>query len=258
MRKERPIIYTPSGRAGEYANRGQACNLYRGCLHGCRYCYVPQVLHMSREDFNAKSVPVHNALKRLEADCSKIYDEPIFLSFTCDAFQPFGTGWSVTSEAIGIIKASGNNVNMLTKGHIPDEDLYMLDAGDSIGVTLTFDNVADSLLWEPKAQIPQARIATLAAAHERGIRTWVSFEPVIDPEQVFSLLDQVKDIADVVKIGKANHLNRWNWPSEEWRQRVEAIDWAKFAWDVSKRCCSRNLEYVLKQDLLELIGGAQR
>jgi len=44
--KRMAVIYEPKGMALEYAPL--ACNLYRGCQHGCRYCYAPNCLFMSR------------------------------------------------------------------------------------------------------------------------------------------------------------------------------------------------------------------
>ncbi len=251
------ILYTPSGRAGEYANKGLACNLYRGCVHGCRYCYVPGVCRQSREAFHAGSAPAADVISRLEHDCRQRHEEPIFLSFTCDIYQP-ALLCDVTSEALRIIKQSGNRVRILTKGVIPETDLERLGEGDEVGVTLTFDNPADSRLWEPGAALPAERIVNLIQARRRGIQTWVSFEPVIHPEQTFSLLECVQRWADVVKIGKANHIGSWDWPQEdEWRRLVEGIDWARFARESVALCERLSLPYVLKQDLTTTIteGG---
>src|SRR6185369_13206233 len=45
------IIYAPAGQAGEYAPL--ATNPYKGCGHGCAYCYVPLILRMDRREFDA-------------------------------------------------------------------------------------------------------------------------------------------------------------------------------------------------------------
>src|SRR4030065_1545346 len=49
------MIYAPRGQAGEYAPL--ATNPYRGCGHGCAYCYVPKVLRMDRVEFDAGGNP---------------------------------------------------------------------------------------------------------------------------------------------------------------------------------------------------------
>ena len=55
-------IYAPSGQAGEYAPL--AINPYRGCGHGCAYCYVPHVIKMPRKDFDAGATPRPNFLNQ--------------------------------------------------------------------------------------------------------------------------------------------------------------------------------------------------
>ena len=62
-------IYAPRGQAGEYAPL--AANPYRGCGHGCAYCYVPNVIKMSRKAFDAGATPRQNYLAKLRQDAAK-------------------------------------------------------------------------------------------------------------------------------------------------------------------------------------------
>ena len=62
-------IYAPRGQAGEYAPL--ATNPYRGCGHGCLYCYVSNVIKMSRKDFDAGATPRQNYLAKLRKDAAK-------------------------------------------------------------------------------------------------------------------------------------------------------------------------------------------
>ncbi len=258
--KTDPILYTPSGRAGEYADHGYALNLYKGCPHGCRYCYVPcnrfvklEDIPAAREKFHASITPVPYALERLQSDLDRLgkLDEPIFLSFNGDPY-PTDSSFrhSITREAFEIIGASGNRRRILTKGYIPSEDLNLLGPGDEVGVTLTLHSDQDHILWEPETIDYGRRIFNLQRAKNRNIKTWVSFEPPIDVSQTFQLIELCSPYADVIKIGKANHLNKWNWPSEEWRRRVESIDWTKFTKDVVRLLQDIGKPFVLKEDLL--------
>lgn len=245
------ILYSPSGRAGEYANKGLACNLYSGCIHGCRYCYVPGIQRRLRGQFHETSVPVKNdPLGRLEHDCRVLHDEPIFLSFTSDIFQPEPCQW-ITQEALQIIKSSGNRVRILTKGCVTRQALELLGPGDELGVTLTMHTEQDAKTWEPNAANYGVRIFNLQRAKERGIHTWASFEPVIDPEQTLQLIKLAAPYIDIAKIGMANHLNQWDWPSQEWRERVESIDWPDFRRRAIELCESLGLNYYIKADLRE-------
>lgn len=266
MKRTDPILYTPSGRAGEYANKGYALNLYKGCPHGCRYCYVPcnrfvtgDKVQAAREQFHASVTPVPFALERLERDLARLgkLDEPIFLSFNSDPYPTHPRGWtfrqSITHRAIELMKASGNNVRILTKGYIPCEDLDLLGRGDEVGVTLTLHLPQDHEQWEPGASIYSHRLFNLQRAKNKSLSTWASFEPVIDPKQTLDLVKGVSPFADVIKVGKANHLDKWNWPSEEWRKRVESIDWAAFATEIIDMLVEMEKPFVLKNDLVKYL-----
>lgn len=253
------ILYSPSGRAGEYSDKGLACNFYSGCIHGCRYCYVPGTQYKSREQFNAScELAKNDPLARLKKDCEQVHDEPIFFSFNSDLFQPLMYCSVNSLKAMQIVKESGNRVRILTKGFIPDPVLELLTPEDEVGVTLTLLSECDCELWEPKAAPPDVRIENLKRASKRGIKTWASFEPVIDPEQTLNLIDAAAPYLDIAKIGMSNHLSKWDWPSEEWRNRVESIDWAEFGIRAAKVCAFHGLEYYIKLDLRTAMQDGQR
>jgi DNA repair photolyase len=196
-------------------------------------------------------VPVKNdPLGRLELDCRFIHEEPIFLSFTSDLFQrsPYRP---ITMNALRIIKYSGNRIRILTKGFIPPEMLRKLGKGDEVGATFTFLSDDDQILWEPRAASSGARLANVKRAWDLGIGTWASFEPVIDPEQTLLLIKLAAPYIDIAKIGMANHTASWDWPSEEWRERVASIDWPDFRRRAIKLCESLGLNYYIKADLRE-------
>lgn len=245
----RPLIYTPSGRAGEYSNHGYAANLYTGCTHDCKYCYVPSVLHMDREAFHSETAAVPFVLERLAADMKRVgrLPEPIFLCFTCDPYSgtgPFTDPCSITRDAIDIIVNSGNRVNILTKGGSRAiKDFGALErSGSMIGATLTFLDDDLSREWEPGAALPGERVHMLRCAHDSGIETWASIEPVIIPEQSLKIMRLSAPFVDIYKIGKWNH-----------DKRANDIDWHKFANDAVALCESLGKKYVLKQDLLKYL-----
>ncbi len=225
------ILYKPKGRAGEYGEL--ALNLYTGCLHGCKYCYVPSILRKTPQEFHSNVVVRKNVHENLRLDMRKAH-APIFLSFTCDPYQP---GTRTTRDAIRIIKEHGGTVIILTKGgQRALRDFDMLTGEDKVGATLTFTNIEDSLRWEPRAAPPYDRMLMLKRAHLQGIRTWVSLEPIIDPDQTLELIDRTAGYVDEYKVGKLNHF-----PIE--------IDW----YDVRDRIVNKlealRLKYYIKKDL---------
>ena len=59
------VIYEPRGAALEYSPL--ACNLRKGCTHGCLYCYAPACLRMAPEEFHARSEPRERIIERMDA-----------------------------------------------------------------------------------------------------------------------------------------------------------------------------------------------
>ncbi len=82
------VVYEPRGRAREYSPL--ALNLYRGCSHGCQYCYASDVLHMQVEEFH-KPVPRAGIIAKLVQDAKALQaagnQKPILLCFTCDPYH---------------------------------------------------------------------------------------------------------------------------------------------------------------------------
>lgn len=235
------VIYEPKGRAAEYSEL--ACNLYKGCGHKCLYCYGPRVTKTSLKDFQ-KPTARKNILKRLEADVSKASTaerkKSVLLCFSCDPYQMLDQKLKITREAIKILHAGGFKVTILTKGGPRAErDFDLMGPKDTHAVTLTLLNDTASRKWEPKAALPLDRIKTLREAHHvRGMKTWVSLEPVIDPEAVFAIIALTYFYADLYKCGPLNY-----------HPHSRTIDWAAFAVKVVDKFKEYGCAYYLKEDL---------
>ena len=220
-------IYEPKGAAKEYGDL--AINIYTGCPHRCFYCFAPGVLRRDKEIFHSVVKPregiVEETAKQIERE--KITGKTIHLCFTCDPY-PTGYNTSPTRQIIQAIKESGNNVQILTKGD-GSRDLDLLDENDWYGITLDGIGNGRDPLWK-------ARINALAEAHSRGIKTWVSFEPVTDEREFFINLHLVAPFVDKVKIGKLNYH-----PSN--------IDWADFGRRAEDLCQKLGIRYYIKESL---------
>jgi DNA repair photolyase len=258
MNKKRfDILYTPSGRAGEYANHGYAANLYNHCPNGCAYCYVPACLRMTPEQFNQESVPKRDVLNRLYKDLQKAgkLDEPIFLNFTHDPYPPVEKKLKITRSAIELIKDAGNNVRILTKnGDLAQRDFGLLDSNDEFGVSLTTIDYESLKMWEPNAGTPHARMGAIIEAKRKGIKTWVSCEPVLRPEWTIEMIRQIAPDADLVKVGVLNYSNTL---PDHLKAQLKPVDWKQFAIDVTTLCESLGVNYVLKQDLKKYLEATR-
>jgi hypothetical protein len=201
-------IYAPAGQAGEYAPL--AVDPYRGCGHGCAYCYVPRVLHMDRREFDAGATLRPGFLDGLRKDAARYkaarIREQVMLSFTSDPYHPGDT--SPTRATLECLIEHGLGMCTLSKGGsraLRDRDLFR-PKRDAYACTLTSLDQRFSAKWERHAAPPADRIATLRAFHERGIFTWVSLEPTLDCESSLEIVRALHPFVDLWKVGRANYL----------------------------------------------------
>ena len=236
------VIYEPRGRAREYSEL--ACNLYRGCTHGCIYCYAPSCMHTTEAKWHGESEPRPNVLQNLEKDAAKLKGDRrrVLFCFLCDPYQPIEREQRLTRQALTIMEKYKLLSQVLTKGNtqLIAEDLELIKKSHThLGITLSFVDDQMRKIWEPKASSIQSRIDILKEAHKMGIYTWVSLEPVIDPAQALEVIYTVHKHVDFWKIGKLNHMKDYE----------ETIDWAKFLVNVENLLSKLKSRYYIKHDL---------
>ena len=232
------LIYEPSGRAREYAPL--ACNVYRGCDHGCVYCYAPSSTRKTRESFNSPGERA-DFLHKLDRECHRTpgIGQRVLLSFTCDPYQRFDVEHALTRDTIIILHRHGYNVQILTKGGSRAlRDIDLLTSADAFATTMTLLSDRPSLEWEPGAALPSDRIYALHRFQEAGIPTWVSLEPVLDPDSALQIIRETHSFVDLFKVGKLNY-----------HPLSKTIDWAAFALDVVSLLESLEQAYYIKDDL---------
>ena len=158
----------------------------------------------------------------------------------------------MTTRAIQILHNNGLAVAILTKGGFrATRDFDILTAADLFGVTLTFMDPRRSRSWEPGAALPIDRMKSLDDAHKRGIPTWVSLEPVIDPAESLALIEATAKFVDVFKGGILNYPNKLPW---DLRDQVRGIDWKNFARNAVLLLDRLGANYYIKKDLARHIG----
>ena len=237
------VIYIPKGKALEYSPL--AANLYKGCEHACKYCFAPKVTYTDANVFISPEYirPRPNVLKQLKKDAIKFQgtDKNVLLSFTTDPYQPTNDKFGLTREALKILLYHDIPVTILTKGGMracKDFDLLAQHPKNAFSVTLTTDDPKESFAWEPGAWVPVGRIESLYLAHMQGIKTWVSFEPVINPDAVIRMIHRTHKFVDLYKVGKLNYHHKAN-----------QIDWHEFLIRVEAELDYYNKDRYIKKDL---------
>ncbi len=237
------IIYQPRGKALEYSPL--AANLYKGCSHACKYCFAPKATFTDRKKFtdinNIRPRP--EVLAQFEKDTVKLAGDkrPVLLSFTTDPYQPAEDKFKITRRALSFLWSNNIAVTILTKGGLRAVecfDILATNKHNAFSVTLTTDDPRESIEWEPGAALPADRIESLRLAHDNKIKTWVSFEPVINPAAVLRLIGETYTFVDLYKIGKLNY-----------HPHAKTIDWQKFLLMVEDKLDLYKKNRYIKKDL---------
>ncbi len=238
------IIYEPTGRAKEYAPL--ALNIYKGCTHGCKYCYNTR---WNGEDYfegpNPKKKLLAHVYKDARALAEAKDDREILLSFVGDVYQPGEKLHNLTRDTIEILIEHELRFAILTKaGYLATRDFHMLADYHKCKFGISLMCVSDMVRmeWEPGAAPAKERLKALAIANGMGIETFISIEPVIDPQEAMGVVLASYSYTDFYKVGKINHN-----PGLE-----DKHDWVAFREAIIETLEKVGAKYYIKKSLSEL------
>lgn len=182
-------------------------NPYRGCEHGCAYCYARpshEYLGFSAGlDFETKIMVKENAPELLrEAFMSpKWQPETVAFSGNTDCYQPAERRFRITRRCLEVFAEFRNPVSMITKNRLVTRDMDMLQqlAKDNlvvVNISVTSLKLEVQQALEPRTSTPAARLQAIRQLTDAGIPTCVMVAPVIPgltDEEVPGILQAVAD-----------------------------------------------------------------
>ncbi len=175
----------------------RSINPYRGCEHGCIYCYARPghawLGHSPGLDFETRLYAKAGAAARLEEELSTrgYRCAPIALGSYTDVYQPVERTQKVTRSLLEVLARCRHPVTLVTKSALLERDLDLLAdmaARGLVSVRLSLATLQPELArrLEPRAASPARRLATIARLREAGVPVGVLVAPVIpvltDPE----------------------------------------------------------------------------
>ena len=165
-------------------------NPYRGCEHGCAYCYArPTHAYLDLSpglDFETKLFAKTNAAELLRAALSKpsYVCKPIAMGTNTDPYQPVERKLGVTRAIIQILSECHHPLSIVTKSWLVERDLDLLQpmaeqglVSVSLSITTLDHELARRL--EPRAASPARRLQTIKTLADAGVPVGVMFAPVI-------------------------------------------------------------------------------
>ena len=160
------------GRSTEYT-----ANFYKGCSHGCVYCYVPSLIHDERGWGTFVDVKV-NAPEVLDRELRGAEPKIVFLSSASDCYQPVEARYKITRRCLEVLLKHGFPVSILTRSPLILRDLDLLKRFEWIRVGFSISTACDRR-YEPGVVPVERRVECLRRLSSVGIRTWVSMAPII-------------------------------------------------------------------------------
>jgi DNA repair photolyase len=168
----------------------QSINPYRGCEHGCIYCYARpthEYLNLSAGlDFETRLTVKSNAAEALQRELAKpgYVVSPINLGASTDPYQPIERRYTITRKIIEVLARVRHPLSIVTKNALVVRDIDLLAPMALAGLAQVFisvttlDNHLASQL-EPRASAPHARLRAVAELAAAGIPVGVFVAPVI-------------------------------------------------------------------------------
>lgn len=165
-------------------------NPYRGCEHGCIYCYARpthEQLGMSLGlDFETKIMAKKNApeLLRRELASPKWGGEPIVFSGVTDCYQPLEAKLRITRSLLEICAQCRQPISIITKNHLVTRDIDLLQELAQHNAAQVFISVTSldprlAMKMEPRASSPKERLRAVRELHQAQIPVGVMVAPVI-------------------------------------------------------------------------------
>jgi DNA repair photolyase len=193
----------------------QSINAYRGCEHGCIYCYARPshgYLNLSAGiDFETRLFAKTNAAELLRKELAKpgYVASPINLGANTDPYQPIERRYRITREIIEVLAEHSHPFTIITKNALIERDLDLLAplARDNlvqvfVSVTSLDNRLAATL--EPRASAPHRRLQTVATLNAAGVPCGVLVAPII-PMLTDQYLENIIEAAAQARACSAGH-----------------------------------------------------
>lgn len=165
-------------------------NPYRGCEHGCIYCFARPThsyLNLSPGlDFETRIIAKRNAAELLrKAFASRSYEPlPLNLGSATDAYQPVERRLRITRAVVEVLAEHRHAFSVITKSALIERDLDLLVpmAAERLAAAYVSITTLDPVLaraMEPRAAAPHRRLRTIETLAKAGVPVGVSVSPVI-------------------------------------------------------------------------------
>ena len=205
-----------------------ALNPYRGCEHGCLYCYAEFMKKYTNHDEPwGEFVDIKaNAVDRLRVQTRKAKPGMVMLGTVTDAYQPIEEKQGLTRRCLEVLAGSDFPVSIQTKSDLVLRDVDVLKKirDKEVGITITCPDPEVMRSFEPGAASLQKRLDALDELARNGISTFVFVGPILpffsdNPAALRSLFRELEK----KKISRM-YLDKMNYLKSKWKRIKPVLD----------------------------------
>ncbi|MEO0380142.1 MAG: PA0069 family radical SAM protein [Pseudomonadota bacterium] len=193
----------------------RSINPYRGCEHGCVYCFArPSHAYLGLSpglDFETKLIARPDAAEVLRTELAKRSYKvaPLAIGTNTDPYQPIEKEHKIMRACLEVLEACGHPVAIVTKGVLIERDVDILARMARrglmrVGISVTTLDATLSRLMEPRAPAPKRRLQMIRRLSEAGVPVRIMASPMVpaltDPE-----------LEEILKQGKAAGARTATW-----------------------------------------------
>jgi DNA repair photolyase len=182
-------------------------NPYVGCQHGCTYCYARFMKRYSghREEWGEFVDAKVNASSLLRVELKKKTMGRVWMSGTCDPYQPLEKEYELTKKCLEVLLELGWPVTVQTKSSLVNRDVGLLRKIKDVEVGVTVTTADDDVrkVFEPNLPTISERVETLRKLHSAGIRTFTMIAPLLPKAEGLPAL--LRNRTDYVLIDRMNY-----------------------------------------------------
>lgn len=179
-------------------------NCYRGCVHGCTYCFARQyheyLGYGAGTDFETRIVVKPNAPQLLRAELKKCRDKMPHLdfSFATDPYIALESEYRLTRQCLEVCAEFRVPVSIVTKSPLVTRDIDVMQRLEKVSVffSIPFLTRERSNPFEPYTPVPEARFRAMKAVAEAGIAVGIGIAPIIpgyNESDIPGLLETAKE-----------------------------------------------------------------
>ena len=221
----------------------RSINPYRGCEHGCIYCYArPAHAYMGLSpglDFESRLFFKPEAAGLLAAELTRPTYKPgvIHIGGNTDPYQPVERGLRITRQVLEVLSEFRHPLSIITKSALITRDVDLLGPMGQAGlaraaVSITTLDRALARAMEPRAATPERRLEAVRRLAEAGVPTVVMFAPVIPGLNDHELEGVLQRAAEAGATGAGYVALRLpleikdlfaEWLAEKWPDRAERV-----------------------------------